>query len=415
MGKTELIALSRGWASHTASGSCPRLLGRASTRVLLASPAAVNHYCTYFDRGFLIQGLALWRSLAAQDAAATLWVLAFDDDTAALLGELGEPRLRVARLAELEAADPEFAAVKATRSTGEYYFTSSPCWLRWLLASHPEITRVTYLDADLLLFSPPAPVHAAMDAAKASVLLTPHRFPAWQRHYERYGKFNKGWLAVRNDAVGRACLDDWRTRCLEWCRDQPESGRYADQGYLTAWPEKLGAAVLVLDHAGVNLAPWNWLSSEVTWDAGGRPQFDGQPLVAFHFSRFRPLAGDWWWRSGQLQCGVMPWRLRQKVYGPYWRALKSARAEIAARRPGVDFPRHSPRFTRAAAGLAWWGVVFGGNWLRVGDTFVSGRLGLGRWSGRFLVMMQRIFLPRSLHPAARPTVSAGQRLNPPAS
>ena len=375
----------------------------------------MNHYCTYLDRGFVIQGLALWRSLAAHDTDAVLWVLGFDSVAGDVLEELADPRLHVVRLSELESADPAFAAVKGSRSQLEYYFTSSPCWLRWLFAAHPEIGRITYLDADLLVFSSPAPIHAAMHTAGASVLVTPHRFPAWQRTYERYGRFNKGWLAIRNDPVGQACLADWRDRCLTWCRDLPDaSGRYADQGYLTAWPDQFGASVLVLEHAGVNVAPWNWLAHQVTWDAAGHPLFDGQQLVAFHFSRFQPLQGDWWWHSGQLQCGVMPWRLRQAVYGTYWRALASARAEIAARRPGWNFTRPACRYTSAAAGLAIYAFIFGGNWLRVGDIFIAGHLGVGRWSGRLLVMLQRIFLPRSLHPAARPTVSAGQQINPPA-
>ena len=38
----------------------------------------MNHYCTYFDRGFLPQGLAMWTSLKAHDATAVLWVLALD-------------------------------------------------------------------------------------------------------------------------------------------------------------------------------------------------------------------------------------------------------------------------------------------------------------------------------------------------
>lgn len=370
----------------------------------------MNHYCTYFDRGFLIQGLALWRSLAAHDANAVLWVLAFDDYSAELLSEFNEPRLRVVRLAELENADPEFAATRSGRSAVEYYFTSSPCWLRWLLQEHPEIGRLVYIDADLFFFGSPTAIGEAMDAAGASVLLTPHRFHPWQRHYERYGRYNKGCLAFRNDAAARACLDDWRARCLAWCHDQPSEGRYADQGYLTAWPEQFGSAVHVLDHAGVNLAPWNWQSHPIAWDAAGRPRFDGRPLVAFHFSRFRPLHGDWWWRSGQLQCGIMPWRLRQAIYRPYWRALVEARAELAAKRPGLDFPAHTPRFTRAAAGLALWGLIFGGNWLRIGDTFIAGRFGLGRWSGHLLVALQRLFAPHTLRADAPPSASAAQRI-----
>ena len=104
---------------------------------------------------------------------------------------------------------------------------------------------------------------------------------------------------------------------------------------------------------------------------------DDRPLVVFHFARFRPLAGDGWWQSGQLEYGVMPGRLRQAVYGPYWRALRAARAEIAARRPGFDFARRTIRFDEAFRRLLPWRVLFSTDWLRIGDRFYSGRLGLG--------------------------------------
>ena len=204
----------------------------------------MNHTCTYFDRGFLLQGLALWRSLAAHDPAAVLWVLALDDFTAEFLRVLGESRLRVVPLAQLEAADADLASVRVNRTRVEYYFTLSPCWPIWLLTTHPEIERVTYLDADLFFFASPAPIFAAMDAARASVLVTRHRFPSWLQHYERHGKFNVGVLVFRNDAIGRACLDDWRARCLAWCYDRVELDRYADQKYLDAWPHRVGGALL---------------------------------------------------------------------------------------------------------------------------------------------------------------------------
>ena len=369
----------------------------------------MNHYCTYFDRGFLIQGLALWRSLAAHDLTAVIWVLALDDFTAEVLRETGGTGMQVVTLAELESGDPDLAAAKADRSRVEYYFTLSPCWPRWLLAEHPEIGRVTYLDADMLFFAAPAPIFAAMDAAGASVLITPHRFPdPLREHYERHGRYNVGILSFRNDLTGRAVLDDWRTRCLEWCFDRLEAGRYADQKYLDAWPERFGATVLVLENPGVNFAPWNWAGSR--WSALSPTRLagsefspnqrvgdnalhlsiDGQPLVLFHFARFRPIGGDWWWQSGQLDYGVMPGRLRNALYGPYWRALVAARAEIAARRPGFDFARQPARLGREFWRTLPLRILFGTDWLRIGEVFFSGRFGLGRRSGRALAALRRV-------------------------
>ena len=354
----------------------------------------MNHYCTYFDRGFLIPGLALARSVAARDPSSTLWVLALDDFTAEALHAVGGSSLRVVHLAELERDDPDLLAAKANRSTVEYYFTLSPCWPRWLLRTQPELKRVTYVDADMFFLADPGEIFAAMDRAAASVLITAHRFPAWLGHYERHGRFNVGILSFANNAVGRGCLEDWRAQCLAWCHDRLEDGKYADQKYLDAWPGKLGPGLLVLEHPGVNLAPWNWDGRSFQCGRDGTVAVDGRPVVLAHFARFRPLLGTWWWQSGQLDYGVMPWRLRQALYGPYWRALAAAHAELAAWRPGTDFPRRPSRLGRDFWRSLPLKLAFGGSWLRVGDRFLNLRLGLGRWSGQALARLRTIFLRR---------------------
>jgi len=348
----------------------------------------MNHYCTYFDRGFLIQGLALWRSLATHDPDATLWVLALDEFTAEVLEEFREPRLRTVRLVELESGDPALGPAKADRTRIEYFFTLSPCWPRWLLAMQPGISRITYLDADMAFFARPAPIFSAMDEAGASVLVTEHRFPPWLRHYERHGRFNVGILAFRNDGPARACLDDWRAKCLAWCHDRLEDGKYADQKYLDDWPGRLGGALLVLGDPGVNAAPWNWAGLRWTRE-GAALSVAGRPLVLFHFARFRPLAGDRWFQSGQLDYGVMPGWLRRCLYGAYWRGLASARAELATRRPGLDFRRASARRDREYWRSIPIRLAFGSDWLRVGASFISIAPFVGRWSGRVIAALRR--------------------------
>jgi hypothetical protein len=306
-----------------------------------------------------------------------------------VLRELGGPRLHVVPLAELETADPELARVKAGRSPAEYCFTLSPCWPRWLLTRVTGLERVTYLDADLFFFGDPARITAAMDAAGASVLVTEHRFAPWLRHYLQHGRFNVGVLSFRPDPAGRACLDRWRERCLAWCFDRVEGDRYADQKYLDAWPGELGPALLVLPDAGVNLAPWNWDGADIRVGNGGEVSVDGGPLTVFHFARFRALGGDAW-QSGQLDYGVMPRRLRDAIYGPYVAALRAARDEIAAVRPGFDFPVRVDRGERSAGRQRWLRLAFGGEWRQTGGGLRNGRLGLGRFSGRVLALLRRV-------------------------
>jgi hypothetical protein len=345
----------------------------------------VNHYCTYFDEGFLPQGLALAASLRRHDPAHTLWVLALDETTASVLEGLRDPQLRVVPLAMLEAADPGLRRARDDRSTVEYYFTLSPCWPLYLLQHYDTVGRITYLDADMFWFSSPQPVLDEMGGA--SLLLTEHRHPDFLQHHRRFGRFNVGLLSFRQDEVGIAALQLWRERCLEWCRDHVQDGRYADQKYLDEWPERFGLSVRIARRKGANLAPWNWCQYRYQVDRG-RVTIDGEPLEVFHFARFRGSLHDRCFQSGQLEYGIMPWGLRQAIYGTYWKSLKAARSRIVALHAGSTLQRRPERgwhqFWRALLPR----LVFGSDWLRVGPFFISGRFGLGRFSGRVLAALR---------------------------
>jgi hypothetical protein len=336
-----------------------------------------RHYCTYFDSGFLPQGIALWKSLKAHDASAVLWVLALDEVAASVMRGLDAADLRVVELTELEAADSDLLVAKGNRRRVEYYFTLSPCWPRYLFRTWPEIDRLLYLDADLFLFADPRPVWD--DLERGSVLLCSHRLARFLHRYERHGRFNVGVLGWKRNSAGLACLDWWRERCLEWCYDRIEEKRYADQKYLEDWP-LLFSGVVECKHPGVNLAPWNWMNHRYEFATQG-VRVDGLPVVVFHFARFRALRGDWWWQSGQLDFGVMPWGLRQALYCKYWRALASAADEIRKLNPIWAPSRRPARLDGAFWRLLPFRLLFGSDWLRVGGVFVSGRLGLGRFSG----------------------------------
>ena len=83
-------------------------------------------YCTYFDHNYLSRGLALYHSLQRHAPDLSLWVLCLNDICYRALAELDLPNLVLRRIADFEAADPEVAATRSTRSTLEYYFTCSP-------------------------------------------------------------------------------------------------------------------------------------------------------------------------------------------------------------------------------------------------------------------------------------------------
>ncbi len=344
------------------------------------STPVVKHFCTTFDSRYAAQGLALGLSLQRHDPTAVLWMLCLDQAAENAVRTLGEPNWRAVALSELETADPALLAAKKNRSWIEYIFTLSPCWPRYLLAQHPEIEAITYVDADTAFFSDPGAVLAELSVG--DVLVTAHRFPQWLRHLEERGRFNVGVECFRNNTNGRACLDDWRERCLAWCHDRVEPGRYADQKYLDTWPTAF-SGVVECAHPGVNLAPWNWVNHEYAFD-GDTVLVDGRPLVVYHFARFK-WDGGRWADSGQLEYGVMPLVLRSWIYGYYAELLTAARTQLATVAPELVKPVSVARGTRAAWKTRVLEVLFGPHWLRVGRWWVSGRLGLGQYSGRVLV------------------------------
>jgi len=215
-----------------------------------------------------------------------LWVLALTPECEKELRRIRPPGVEVVPLAELEAADPEFMKSRENRSLVEYYFSSTPCFLDYLLKKYPEVGRITYLDADMFFFSDPSLVEREVEAS--SIAITPHRFRPELASHRKYGIYNVGWLSFRADTAGKECLTEWRKQCLEWCRDEPERGRFGDQGYLDAWPEKY-PGTRVVDQPGFNEAPWNVDVDKIT-KKNENIFIGNHPLVLFHFQSLRRIS-----------------------------------------------------------------------------------------------------------------------------
>lgn len=101
----------------------------------------------------------------------------------------------------------------------------------------------------------------------------------------KYGEFNVGLVAFRNNKEGLAALQYWADSCLEWCSDIPEDGKYADQKYLENF-SKVANGVVIDDRKGVNLAPWNLGFSKLTLDENDKLMVDGEPVYYIIEPRF---------------------------------------------------------------------------------------------------------------------------------
>jgi hypothetical protein len=277
-------------------------------------------YCTYFDSGYLSRGLALIESLRSHGDDSPVWVLALDDRTKEYLDEAQLPGVLTLSIADIEAAEPELPALRASRSRMEYIFTSTPLLMRWVANKQSDPSAVViYVDSDLFFFDNPFIVLDAMDSGSIGII--EHKYaPRLASRLAKYGRFNVGWVGIRCDQAGRACLDWWASSTIEWCLDRPEDGKYADQGYLDQFPDRF-AGVVVLESQGLNLAPWNTGGHSLAL-ANDRVLIDGaDSLLFFHFHGVRRV-GDWYVSSQLIYGSRLGPVLRSKVYLPYLRELE---------------------------------------------------------------------------------------------
>jgi hypothetical protein len=276
------------------------------------------YFCTYFDSNYIIKGLALYRSLVRYAKPFHLWVLCFDDTAYEILQELALPEVIPVTLRDFEKGDRELLRAKSNRSMVEYYFTCTPSLPWYILRHHPEVDIITYLDADLFFFSTPSPIYQELTGG--SVLIVGHRFPPHLKHCEVNGIYNVGLLSFRNDDVGLQCLQRWRDQCLEWCYDRVEAGRFADQKYLDDWPVRF-PGVVVLQHQGAGLAPWNVEKYSLRLE-NGQVLVDSQPLVFFHFHGLKQVK-RWLYDPNFAQYGThADTVLKNRIYGPYIQELR---------------------------------------------------------------------------------------------
>jgi len=159
-------------------------------------------------------------------------------------------------------------------------------------------------------------------------LIIEHRFPArlQSKGSNRVGRFNVGWLTFRRNSEGMACLQRWRDQCLEWCYDRSEDGKFADQKYLDEWPAQYHSLV-VLQHQGANLAPWNLENYDIRVREG-TVRVDGQLLMFYHFQGLKQLYGP------VFESGLGPYKMhlrrsvRRGIYRPYLKVLDEVTREL---------------------------------------------------------------------------------------
>jgi hypothetical protein len=289
----------------------------------------MEHYVTLFDSKYLLQGLALVFSMRRHISAYTLWVLCVDEESFFALEGLALPGVRPLPLAKFETQ--ELLRVKASRTRGEYCWTLTPYAPRFVFELAPDVSRVTYLDADVWFLKAPGSIHDEFDASGKSVLITEHAYAPAYDQTSTAGRFCVQFVTFRRGEEAEAVRGWWQDRCIEWCYARAEAGKFGDQKYLDDWPERFALVVHVLRAVERTLAPWN------------ATRFNVGEGVLYHFHGLRVV------NNGLVHLGRyrLPQAYLNQVYAPYLRDLRAAATLLEER--GYGSYGQVPDATKALA------------------------------------------------------------------
>jgi hypothetical protein len=223
------------------------------------------YFCTYFDKNYLSRFLTLSESINKFKFQYTFFILALDDKVVNFFEINNYKYIKVIRLEELEIKYKNLLIAKKNRDLIEYYFTLTPFLPRYIFYKY-RVSSISYLDCDFYFFK--SPKKLINKNLNCSVVLT--------KQYSdlKYGLYNVGWIYYNlNFSETKNILRIWSDQCINFCRDIPKNGLYAEQKYLDDWCNKL-KNIKILEPKNTFFSPW---------DKNIQIEKNHQSLIAFHF------------------------------------------------------------------------------------------------------------------------------------
>lgn len=247
-------------------------------------------FCTTFDSNYIDKGLALYDSMIKCMSEFRLYIFAFDLRCETILKNEKLKNVIIVGMKEFE--NPELLRVKKKRTRAEYCWTCSSWSVKYVLENYKE-NICTYIDADMMFFSNPQSIFDEMHNKNCSTIIVPHRFESKEeekRAHDLVGAYCVEFNTFVNDKNGKEALDWWAEQCLRWCYYAVPGTTewYGDQKYLNVFPEKFNG-VMICDHYGVGLAPWNTKLVESAGIINGVPSIRVKssgmifPVVIYHY------------------------------------------------------------------------------------------------------------------------------------
>jgi len=268
-----------------------------------------EYYVTLFNKDYLPQGISLYKSLYKSENNFILYVLCIDEETWDFLQQENLKNTKLLNLKDFE--DKTLLKIKKERTLVEYCWTLTPLAVEWVLKECKEAKRVTYLDADLYFFKSPKKIFSELEESNKDVLITKHAYSPENDYSHITGKYVVQFITFSR-GKGEIILEDWKTKCIKWCHNKLEDGKYGDQKYLDDWQNDFPDNVHILKTESLAMGPWNM------------KRFPYSDCIFFHFHGLKIIS------SKKIFMGTykIPNYAFEFIYKPYCQILKESINQI---------------------------------------------------------------------------------------
>lgn len=272
----------------------------------------------------------MYNSILSTDEVFMLYIFCFDDQSYKLLNRLNLQRATLIKLEDFE--NNQLLSIKCDRSKAEYCWTCTSFIIRYCL-DYFRLSEVTYVDADLYFFKKPSILLDEFHNTNKSVLITEHRYTPKYDQTKNSGIYCVQFMTFRSDNHGLRVLQWWQDRCLEWCFNRVEDGKFGDQKYLDNWVNTF-EGVHVLQHLGGGVAPWN--VQQYCISEG--PRVDSNSIVFYHFHGLKWMMNN----KFDLSTYNLNKNVKYYLYYPYIQSLLASIKQVQAINKdflkGIDVP-----------------------------------------------------------------------------
>lgn len=285
----------------------------------------INGFCIIISKYKLYQGIALYRSLVYNSSNVNVFILCVDEEAYQVCEAMCLKYAILLRTEDLN--DERLMVVKQNRRLNEYCWTLKPFFLEHVLSKYNYLDSAMYLDADICFFNDPSPIFEVNNQYCA--LLSEHDFLEKNSLVEQNcGKYNSGLIVFKKCKTGLEILKWWEEKCIEWCYDGLDEGRFGDQKYLDLMP-RLFEGVYSISVPGVNIAPWNEAKYGFN-NKADKVYANNDKLICYHFCGLRLLNKN---QFALLIGSQMP---NSVIHTPYTLVLQEVISDIERISPMFD-------------------------------------------------------------------------------